>query len=114
MSVTNEDRRAVAKLLRDGSTVLLHADCYSCGAVSEIVYGRTHAACGDCPSCEETISMMIAELIEPRTCRLVPFETPGHLPNGVRCSNCGETFMFGLGDWDFCPKCGAEVTEVPR
>ncbi len=80
--INNEGRRAVAKMLKDGTIT---------------------------PLSTKSFRAMLADLIEPETCRLVPFETPGHMPNGVRCTNCGKTFTFGYGDWNFCPTCGAEV-----
>lgn len=56
----------------------------------------------------ETIVKRISDLIEPKTCRKIP----GRMKYGRRmpaCSECG----YSLGDsrWNFCPKCGCEVSE---
>lgn len=105
--ISNEDRKAVVKLLRDGSITLLRTDCDSCGAMSEIIYGRSGATCGDYPSCVETISMMIADLIEPVECRMTTIDRGIGL-KGYVCSRCGGITVAG-DEPKCCANCGAEV-----
>ncbi len=111
--VTRIDREAVvSELRREAAKWALspfngEIDRYNSGlALANI--SRCLGFKGSLPKMEE-LYIALADLIEPATCRMVPFEAPGHLPNGVQCTNCGETFMFGCGDWGYCPRCGAEV-----
>lgn len=115
--IGNEERKAVAKLLRDGS-IFMTMDCRSCNMLTEIVYGRAGAICGDAVVlgvCTGNCSML-ADLIDRPTCRIIHDERR----DCEVCTNCSTAFEIAEFDYadamvfekySYCPKCGAEVVE---
>lgn len=100
--ISTEDRIEAARLLRsfscDGSS------CDKCSELSEELFGRKGAICDFDVSFEK-----IADLIDrPTTTRHGKFKT-----KYGRETPCCEVCGYSIGDmrWNYCPKCGAVITD---
>lgn len=103
---TNEERREVARKLRETSDEI----CYWCDTnpywyVMKCVYGDVEI------HDDNELFYLLADLIEPepeRTC-----ENESSEPGIFTCSYCGADFYDTeiSGDWNYCPNCGAKVTK---
>lgn len=130
MTVTNNERREVAKRLRE-----LPTDMYEVEELWETKgldtcckdqtdYYLIHFALFECfpedhmhPCDYEELHMRLADLIEPepeRTCRM----RDAHWDDGRRtwgciCSECRSKHEHKSGKWmNYCPSCGAKVVDV--
>ena len=109
MTVTDDERRKVAARLRDFEQLReLFTESNICAF--EVTLGVGYMDW-------EHICACLADLIEPepeRTCRM----RDAHWDDGRRtwgciCSECGAKHERKSGKWmNYCPNCGAKVTEV--
>ena len=109
MTVTDDERRKVAARLRDFEQLReLFTESNICAF--EVALGVGYMDW-------EHICACLADLIEPepeRTCRM----RDAHWDDGRRtwgciCSECGAKHERKSGKWmNYCPNCGAKVTEV--
>lgn len=112
--ISNEERREVARKLRsldesiDGVPLMCTKQEHNAMALRAI---RAVVGKGD-------IFHLLADLIDRPTCRNIYAETEkvGACENGFKCSECGnmvedyEGYRIS-GEFNLCPKCGAEVVE---
>ena len=89
----------------------------------EADYGQIHNAVFGCfpaehmhPGDYEELHERLADLIDP-TCEMTECSIDhGSRSWGMRCSRCGTEFehekpVYG---WNYCPKCGAVITDAKR
>lgn len=98
MKPTSEERREVARRLRDEG---LYASL-----MPRDQFFRWMFDVVDSPKTVASMTMHLADLIEPdpeRTCRLVEDDE-----DRTACSECGASYLC-MSDASFCPDCGAKV-----
>lgn len=112
--ISNEERRKVARRLRELDHVVTNRDTIESGVNKFIkaVYGdrpyspiecSTRNLCG--------LAMTLANLIDRPTCKNIADPYDGSF---FECSKCGERWELSCGSpadnhLGFCPRCGAEV-----
>lgn len=103
--ISNEDRIEAARFLRGCNCC---GDSYvKCSEISEALFGNKNAICNSDASLEK-----IADLIDrPTTTRHGKFKT-----KYGRKTPCCEVCGYSIGDmrWNYCPKCGAVITDDYR
>ena len=106
---TNEERRDVAARLRELDTSRLYDGMDEVCALED--------ACG-CDVGQDWQDMelkdRLAELIEPepeRTCKFIPFIEDDGSVFIENCSEC-DAAVLSRCEFNYCPNCGARVTEV--
>ena len=107
---TDDERREVAARLRDIGEKI----CYT----SRDVLRAIQDACGcnvglDWEDMEE-LRDRLADLIEPepeRTCKFIPFIEDDGSVFIENCSEC-DAAVLSRCEFNYCPNCGARVTEV--
>ena len=104
--VSNEERREIAKAVRDR---IWRNERSSWDVVFELscidVLGR-------CLSSNKDAALLLADLIDRPTCQMVECAIDhGSRSWGMRCTACGKEFehMKPSYGWHNCPNCGAEV-----
>lgn len=109
MAISDEERRRVAKALREPSNLLdLHASLYAAfGTCAEAVF--TTVPSDFYKHNNRRLLNRLADLIErPTTTRHGKFRT-----KYGRETPCCEVCGYSIGDmrWGYCPKCGAVITD---
>ena len=106
MEITNEERREVARKLRDAAT-----ECYNYGVLESDVLNILGVYATDSACLVSSDSVMdVADLIDRPTCHDFGGEEGTNGENyDFACSACG--YCCGITEPNYCPNCGAEVVE---
>ena len=113
--VSNEERREVARKLREPSDLLnIRVPLFEAldmrPDVAEMLVSSKNIEHNN-----RRLLNRLADLIDRPTCRLDHTDTEpatdGYLIRVYECSNCGRTFDELYGEYEYCPHCGAEVVE---
>lgn len=110
MMISNEERREIAKAIRER----VHRNERSAW---DVVFELSCMdVLGRCMSRNKDESLLLADLIDRPTCRNIYAETVkvGACENGFKCSECGNTVedyegYRVSGEFNYCSKCGAVV-----
>lgn len=109
MRISDEERREIAKAIRDR---IWRNERSSWDVVFEL---SCIDALGRCLSRNKDAALLLADLIDRPTCRNVYDENEmGSCINGFECSECGNTVedyegYRVSGEFNYCSKCGAVV-----
>lgn len=120
MTFTSDERREVAKRLRDeaGGFRRLekewgHEPTIDLGDVPAVFQDVAHFAGLDGTVCTCVLFDRLADLIDPTlidpTCHMV--DTDHEYEDSIRCDVCQMTFNRPWEPFKFCPNCGARVVE---
>lgn len=102
MTMTSDERREVARKLREPKESLLaHPD-------EELIRLRYETGCQR----GQDLYEHLADLVDRPTCSMNPIENAIGRVDFVYCSECKETFKaWEVEDFRYCPSCGAEVLD---
>lgn len=112
--ISNEERRKVARRLRELDHVVTNRDTIESGVNKFIkaVYGDRPYSTIECSTRNLCgLAMTLANLIDRPTCKNIACPYDGSF---FECSKCGERCELTCGspadnNLGFCPRCGAEV-----
>ena len=111
--INDEKRHEIAGNLRYCAEM-----CHSTGVLDSDVLNALGIHCGDTDGVSSAYDVeKLADLIDRPTCEMTECSIDhGSRSWGMRCSRCGTEFehekpVYG---WNYCPKCGAVITDAKR
>lgn len=105
--ITDEERRKVAKRLRDTANGIVWKGNSFCAMLSRLTRAKG--------ATRRDVTRRLADLIDRPTCRLelTDVETYGNIKVRIyECSECGRTCEEIYGKYERCPHCGAVVVDA--
>lgn len=105
--VTSDERRKVAEKLRDLPRT---ADADGCCTAWDVLFALGVEQCDVIGFVRADDAQRLADLIDPTTTvDETGVETVVDAVHLCECNECGHSFEWVYGEYEYCPRCGARV-----